>query len=92
MSKTVKAWLAVSLFIGGVISLFASSHPDGLEKAGEETGYINKATSYLHSPLPDYTVPGVKSWLSSSMAGLIGVLLTFGVFWLMGKWLAHRNK
>lgn len=90
-NKTVRNWLLVSLVIGGFISLFASSHPDGFEKSGEELGFIGQATSLLSSPLPDYSVPGLPSTLSSILAGLIGVVVVFGCFLLLGKWLAGRR-
>ncbi|TDF97506.1 PDGLE domain-containing protein [Paenibacillus piri] len=93
MNKQVISWLIVSLIIGGFISLFASSSPDGFEKAGEEIGYIEHATaSKIASPMPDYTIPGIDSWLSSSMAGLAGVALTFVLFLLLGKFLAGRKR
>ncbi|HZG88396.1 PDGLE domain-containing protein [Paenibacillus sp.] len=92
MKKRVLAWLAVSFVLAGVVSLFASSHPDGFEKAGEETGYIEGATSVLASPLPDYTVPGIDSWLSASLAGVVGVALTFAAFWGLGRVLARRSS
>ena len=93
MNKRIIGWLIASLIIGGFISLFASSSPDGFEKAGEEIGYIEHATaSKLSSPMPDYTIPGIDSWLSSSLAGLTGVVLTFAIFLLLGKFLAGRNR
>lgn len=92
MKKQIWAWLFVSLFVGGFISLFASSHPDGFEKAGEEVHVIAGATSIMKSPLPDYSIPGVGSWLSSSLAGIIGVALTFGIVLFMGRWISRRSR
>ncbi|NOU96236.1 hypothetical protein GC093_23880 [Paenibacillus sp. LMG 31456] len=93
MKKNIISWFIVSLVIGGFISLFASSSPDGFEKAGEETGYIeHAAASILPSPLPDYAIPGMESWFSSSLAGILGVALTFGFFLLIGKLLTGRNQ
>jgi cobalt/nickel transport protein len=93
MNKQVRNWLIVSLIIGGFISLLASSHPDGFEKSGEQVGFIEKAsTSLLSSPLPDYAIPGVESWISGSAAGLIGVALTFGAFLLLGRLITSRSK
>lgn len=92
MSRRISIWLVLSLIIAGCISLFASSHPDGFEKAGEEVGYIDKATAYLKSPLPDYAFTASDSWLSASSAGLIGVLLTFGFFMVIGRLITRRNQ
>ncbi|CAG7622619.1 PDGLE domain-containing protein [Paenibacillus allorhizosphaerae] len=91
MNGKVRNWLIVSLVISGFISLFASSHPDGFEKAGEEAGYIEHASSFMKSPLPDYAIPGMDSWVSSSLAGLAGVAITFAVFLLLGKWIAGKK-
>jgi cobalt/nickel transport protein len=32
-----------SLFLAGVVSFYASSHPDGLEKVAEEIGFLETA-------------------------------------------------
>ncbi|WHY76854.1 PDGLE domain-containing protein [Neobacillus sp. WH10] len=91
MKKRIFLWIAVTVFIAGAVSLLASEHPDGYEKAGEQLGFIDRATSYLHSPLPDYAIPGVDSWVSSSLAGIIGVALTFVIFLLLGKLVGKRR-
>jgi len=92
INRKIAWWLAASLVVAGGVSLLASSHPDGFEKAGEETGYTEKATSLLSSPLPDYTVPGVDSWLSSSLAGIVGVALTFGAFMALSRVLSRKSS
>lgn len=93
MKKQIISWFIVSLVIGGFISLLASSHPDGFEKAGEETGYIEHAADNLFSsPMPDYVIPGIESWFSSSLAGLLGVAITFGFFLLLGKVVTGRKQ
>jgi hypothetical protein len=91
MKKRILGWIFVSLFIGGAVSLLASSHPDGYEKAGEEMGIMDRATSFLQSPLPDYSIPGIDSWLSSSLAGIVGVMITFFVFLFLGKIVGKRK-
>jgi hypothetical protein len=91
MKKRLVLWITVSIFIAGAVSLLASTHPDGYEKAGEQLGFIDRATSYLHSPLPDYAIPGVHSWLSTSLAGILGVAITFVLFLLLGKMAGKRR-
>jgi cobalt/nickel transport protein len=92
MRRNIIWWLVASVVIAGFISIFASSLPDGFEKAGEETGYIETATSVLASPLPDYAVPGMESWVSTSIAGIVGVGLTFVVFMALSRLLARRAE
>lgn len=76
-----KFWLlglVVSIIIAGVVSYYASSHPDGLEKAAEEVGFLDDATdsAVADSPLADYGVSGVEDErLSVGLAGVLGVLV-----------------
>jgi len=46
----------------------------------------------LFSIIPDYTVPGVNGNMSTILAGLIGVLLVFGLMLLLGRLLARRKR
>ncbi len=64
--------------VAGVLSLAASSQPDGLERVAGDLGFaITGPGSILHgSPLADYAVSGLDGSLSASMAGLIGLVLT----------------
>jgi cobalt/nickel transport protein len=84
--------LLVSLVLAGIVSFYASSHPDGLEKVAETIGFIETAKdhSIAGSPLADYGVKGVDSErLSVGLAGVIGVLSTTGIsvglFYLLRK-------
>lgn len=91
MKRKIFLWLVSALAIGGILSLFASQNPDGYEKVGEELGFIQKATTYFSTPFADYTIGGGDSWLSNSLAGIIGVILTFVAFIILGKILGNRN-
>jgi cobalt/nickel transport protein len=76
------AGLLVTIGLALVVSGFASSSPDGLEKVAEDKGFLENARDHLFvdGPLADYTVEGVDNErLSTGLAGLIGVLVTFGV-------------
>lgn len=94
--------LLVALLLAGVVSNFASSSPDGLDSAStkgctlDENGEITGGTCMARnaedaetadSPLADYGISGIdNSALSTGLAGVAGVLLTFavggGLFWL----------
>lgn len=90
MSRRLSGWLLWSVLIAGGLSIFASQHPDGFEKAGEETGFITKSTSFFKAPLAEYVLPGMESWISGSLAGIIGVFVTFVTFLVVGKWIGKR--
>ena len=80
--KFLIAGFAVSLFIAGFASYYASSSPDGLEKVAEDIGFIEtaKENTNADTTLADYGVKGVDNErLSTGTAGVIGVLATAGV-------------
>ncbi|MCB9894903.1 MAG: PDGLE domain-containing protein [Planctomycetes bacterium] len=100
MTKNTKLLLiggmGVSLVLGGVVSYWASSSPDGLEWVAEEKGFLDKAeeneTQKNVAPIPDYEVPGVEhGFLKVSLAGIIGTLLCFGLALLLG-WMLKKRK
>jgi uncharacterized membrane protein YphA (DoxX/SURF4 family) len=87
--------LAVSLLLAGVISFYASSSPDGLERVAEDIGFIESAedSAVAGSPLSDYGVSGVDDQrLSVGLAGLVGVLLTAAIAFGLFTWLARRGR
>jgi cobalt/nickel transport system permease protein len=74
------AGLLVALFLAGVVSFYASSAPDGLEKVAGDKGIDARAEDHTvsGSPLADYGAKGVDdARLSRGVAGLAGVVLTF---------------
>ena len=78
----VIAGLLVTVGLALVVSGFASSSPDGLEKVAEDKGFLETAKEhqFADGPLADYAVKGVgNERLSTGLSGLIGVLITFGV-------------
>ncbi|WP_200211164.1 PDGLE domain-containing protein [Micromonospora coerulea] len=98
--------LLVALLLAGVVSNYASSHPDGLDSSlltgctvnadGEITGGSCPAQraedhELADSPLADYGIRGMDNrFLSTGLSGVLGVLLTFA---LGGGlfWLARRR-
>ena len=68
-----------SLFLAGVVSFYASSNPDGLEKVAGDIGFIETAKdhTYADGALADYGVKGIENdRLSTGAAGVIGVIAT----------------
>ncbi|MFI6521001.1 PDGLE domain-containing protein [Spirillospora sp. NPDC050679] len=86
------AFLLVSLVLAGIVSFYASQHPDGLEKVAEDKGFNagERDHSLKDSPLADYGVKGVgDARLSGGLSGVIGVgvvlLAGGGLFWAVRR-------
>ena len=74
--------LLVALGLATLVSGFASSAPDGLNKVAEDHGIAAYTKEHLfeNGPLAGYAVKGVgNDRLGTAIAGLIGVLVTFGL-------------
>ncbi|MFI5834898.1 PDGLE domain-containing protein [Micromonospora sp. NPDC051300] len=98
--------LLVALLLAGVVSNYASSHPDGLDSSLLKGCTVNaddeitggscpaqqaKNHELADSPLADYGVRGVgNDFLSTGLSGVLGVLLTFAVGGGL-FWLARRR-
>ena len=96
--------LLLSLLLAGVVSSFASSSPDGLDAVSRQgceysderiTGgdciARDSEDHEVGGPLADYRIAGVDNpYLSTGLAGVIGVLLVFGAGSLMFR-IARRN-
>lgn len=86
MDRDTKLFIAAGLLVaaglGLLVSPFGSSAPDGLERVAAEEGFVDSAEDHAlgDSPVADYSVRGVDNErVSTGIAGLIGVLITFGV-------------
>ena len=92
----VRGWLVpvVSiLLISGVLSLFASAWPDGLEKVAENVGFINLAEQVrvvVPTPLADYEIKGLGQ-IGTSIAGLVGSTACFTVAFGIAKVMKPKN-
>jgi cobalt/nickel transport protein len=99
--------LIAALVLAGLVSNFASGQPDGLDSVAregctfDEDGNITGGTCMAQgeqynqtgdSPLADYGIRGIDNeFLSTGLAGIIGVLLTFTLGGAL-FWLGRRNK
>lgn len=73
--------MLVALGLAFFVSPLASSSPDGLQKVAQDQGFISNAQDHPlgDGPLADYGVDGVEDErLATGLAGLIGVVITFG--------------
>jgi cobalt/nickel transport protein len=87
--------LVVSLLLAGVVSYYASSSPDGLEKVAGDVGFGDAAkdSAVAGSPLTDYGVQGVSDQrVSVGLAGIIGVVVVAVVAFGLFLWLGRRNS
>jgi cobalt/nickel transport system permease protein len=74
--------LAVALVFAVVVSQFAGSAPDGLEKVAQDTGFAASGQSHAMSGsiFAEYATAGVANQtLSLAVAGVAGVIITLAV-------------
>lgn len=86
--KGIYKVLLVALLVAAVLSPFASSSPDGLEKVAQDLGFLHKGEGepLVNSPIPDYTFPGVDNpGLATALAGIAGTLVTFGAMYGLAR-------
>lgn len=91
-NQTILKILLVAGLVAVLASFFASASPDGLEKVAENLGFIDKGIAG-QSLMTDYAVPFISQpGLSTAAAGIIGILLTFGIFLLLVRLIKTRSK
>lgn len=91
LKKTLAILAGTAVLIGGLLSLAASSYPDGLEWSIERltgsteleaAGGIYQAAGSIQeftSLLPDYAFKGSESALGTTFSGIVGGLVVVGV-------------
>ncbi|EAP99124.1 putative ABC-type cobalt transport system, permease component [Janibacter sp. HTCC2649] len=91
-TRLVVTGLVICLVLAGVVSLWASGHPDGLEFVAKRLGFIDSAGRHASdgSPFAGYGTAGVdNARLSGGLAGLVGVvvvaLISFGLMYLLRR-------
>lgn len=91
-SRLVVAGLGMCLLLAGVVSVWASANPDGLEFVAERLGFGDSAAEHAAagSPLADYGTAGVDDpRLSGGIAGIVGVavvaVVAFGLMHLLRR-------
>ncbi len=92
--KDILIGLGIAIFVALTLSPFASNWPDGLEKVAEDKGFINKSEvePVIKSYIPDYSFPGVKDGkLATSLAGVMGTLIVFGLGWMVAKLMLKKK-
>jgi hypothetical protein len=92
-----RRWWVVGLGIAALVVIIlaplASPDPDGLERVAADKGFLAQAQAALFSILPGYAIPGIDDpTVTTILAGLIGLLIVFGVVWGLGRLLARRSS
>jgi cobalt/nickel transport protein len=93
--KEILLGLLIALGLAGIISLFASSFPDGLERVAADKGFLHKGeiAPAVKAPLADYGVPKIPSQkLSTACAGIFGTLLAFSLAYLLAGRLKSKGN
>ena len=105
VKRTVAALALLAVLVGGGLSLFASSHPDGLEWSMEQVAgttelsrddAAHEAAANVQdrtAVMPDYDFSAGQG-TGTSVAGLVGGVLTFGLAGAAGVavWAVKKHK
>ena len=82
--SSVIAPLVAASLIALVLSPFASTLPGGLELVAEKFNFSQSSQQIIEGIFPNYSVTAIANkMVSTSIAGLAGVLLTFAIAWIM---------
>jgi len=91
---TLLAGVAIAFAVAGVLSYFASSDPDGLEKTQEELGAAEPVHGGVAAPavvFDEYAVRGMpEGFWSNAIAGVAGTLVVLGLALGTGRLLRRR--
>jgi cobalt/nickel transport protein len=91
--------LGIALLIAALLSPFASPDPDGLNRVAEDLAFTD--SEHPEPPaqwLPfanvfdGYALQGAPEAIATPIAGVVGVLATFGLAWGTGKLLVRRSS
>ena len=89
----------IALVVATLLSPWASSQPDGLDRVAQDQGF--EAEAMVPAPaqkLPfyqlfdQYALRGSPAAIAPSLAGLVGVCVCFGAAWGLGKWAIARPQ
>ena len=91
--NTLLVGLVAALVVGGLVSYFASTHPDGLEKTQERIG-AEARYGGVEAPavaFEEYSLKGLgEGFWANAAAGVAGSLLVLGILLGVGRLLRRR--
>lgn len=85
----------VALALAGIVSFYASSSPDGLNRVAEDQGISRTQRHHQAAggPLAGYRAKGVADdRLATGVAGVTGALVVLGLFGGLTLVLRHRKQ
>lgn len=86
------AGLGIAALVVVLAAAFASPDPDGLERVAADHGFLDRAQGALYHLIPDYVMPGIGDPLvATAAAGLVGVVVVFGLVVGLGRLLRRRS-
>lgn len=92
MNKQVIYFTIVTFILAIVISPFASSSPDGLERVAHDLGFIDFENEPLYSIFPDYSISIISfEFLSTAISGLIGLVIIGLLTYLWIIWAKRKT-
>ena len=70
----------ISIVIAILAAFFASTHPDGLDFISGKLGFAERGQERT-APMPDYSLKFLPAGgVSTSLAGMAGILITLAIF------------
>jgi cobalt/nickel transport system permease protein len=88
-------WWVIALVVAALVVIvfapLASGDPDGLDRVAQTLGFMDREQPAPYEILPGYEVPFLTGNASTVVAGLVGVLVVFGLVALLGRLLARRT-
>lgn len=95
----VLAGLGIALLIAVFLSPFASSDPDGLDRVSQDLEFEDRAVEDapaqklpFYGVFEEYALRGAPDGVATSIAGLAGTLVTFGLAWGLGKLVVRGSQ
>jgi cobalt/nickel transport system permease protein len=83
----------VAAFVSFVLSPYASTFPDGLERVAGDAGFLKNGKTLFTALIPDYIFPGVSNEsFATAIAGIIGVAITLAVVYAIGIVIKRRSR
>ena len=85
--------IVIIFLLAGIVSLFASALPDGLESVAQNLGFKNLAensNNVLQTPFSKYKINGLGQ-IGKSLAGLLGALVCFGIAFGIARFVKDKD-